>query len=110
MIPVGDARNDQLLEIVEDALERLPVFRSRVRKLGCDLARPDGGQDGISLRMLEVGLNPLADPHKVFFKPGQLFHNMGVGAGDTEARHAIELGTEQSKYEIPHVSEHRRHR
>ena len=75
MIPVGDTRHDDAVEIGQDRFECLALLGCRLRQLGGDVARPNRWKHGMPLGVAEVLLDPRADPCKVFCEGLVLNHN-----------------------------------
>ena len=59
MLPVGDAREDDLLKICEDLLENLAGFRGRFRQLFENVLRPHLRFNRVILDMLQVIRHPV---------------------------------------------------
>ena len=80
VLPVGDARHDDLLEILEDRLHGLPPGRGDGRDHLLDVARLEPGDDGVFLDIFEI----IGDPvHELV--PGApeilVFHGNLLGPG-----------------------------
>ncbi len=59
MVPVGDAGYHELLEIVEDGVDRFPVLRRLRRQCVPELVWLGARPHGILLGVAEVGCNPV---------------------------------------------------
>ena len=59
MIPVRQCRNDETLEVADDRVERLAVFRSGGGKRLAQRARRHAREDGVVLRGFEVVGDPV---------------------------------------------------
>ncbi len=72
-----DSGHDNTLEIGENFGERFRGLGGLRRQFPGYFARTYLREHGVALGMLEVGVDPGADPHKVFFETGRLLHNNG---------------------------------